>query len=131
MWTQIVGKVRLSQTPWINHSWHVPLYLTARGLTTSPIPYGGRSFQIDFDFIDHRLLIQTNDGLTRTMVLEPRTVADFYEELFRTLTEFGLDLMINLGGHLKTGHVSTGQNRPWGGARDRVSLAIRADLPQG
>ena len=95
MWTQIVGKIRLSQTPWINHSWHVPLYLTARGLTTSPIPYGGRSFQIDFDFIDHCLLIQTNDGLTRKMALEPRTVADFYAELFRTLTELGLDLTIN------------------------------------
>jgi hypothetical protein len=95
MWTQIVGKIRLSQTPWINHSWHVPLYLTARGLTTSPIPHGGRSFQIDFDFIDHRLLIQTNDGLTRKTALEPRTVADFYAELFRTLTELGLDLTIN------------------------------------
>ncbi len=95
MWTQIVGKVRLNQTPWGNHSWHVPLYLTARGLTTSPIPYGGRSFQIDFDFIDHRLLIQANDGLTRTMKLEPRTVADFYAELFRKLTELGLDLTIN------------------------------------
>ena len=95
MWTQIVGKIRLSQTPWINHSWHVPLYLTARGLTTSPIPYGGRSFQIDFEFIDHCLLIQTNDGLTRKMALEPRTVADFYAELFRTLTELGLDLTIN------------------------------------
>lgn len=95
MWTQIVGKIRLSQTPWINHSWHVPLYLTARGLTTSPIPHGGRSFQIDFDFIDHCLLIQTNDGLTRKTALEPRTVADFYAELFRTLTELGLDLTIN------------------------------------
>lgn len=95
MWTQIVGKIRLSQTPWINHSWHVPLYLTARGLTTSPIPHGGRSFQIDFDFIDHCVLIQTNDGLTRKTALEPRTVADFYAELFRTLTELGLDLTIN------------------------------------
>ncbi len=95
MWTQIVGKIRLSQTPWINHSWHVPLYLTARGLTTSPIPYGGRSFQIDFDFIDHCLLIQTNDGLTRKMALEPRTVADFYAGLFGALTELGLDLTIN------------------------------------
>src|SRR5262245_42145102 len=56
-WTQIVGKIRLALTPWINHSWHVTLYVTARGLTTSPIPYGARTFQIDFDFVDHRLLI--------------------------------------------------------------------------
>ena len=62
LWTQIVGKVRLVQTPWVNHSWHVTLYVTARGLTTSPIPYGPRTFQLDFDFIDHRLLLQTSDG---------------------------------------------------------------------
>ena len=57
LWTQIVGKIRLAQTPWVNHSWHVTLYVTPRGLTTSPIPYDGRAFQIDFDFIDHALLI--------------------------------------------------------------------------
>ena len=62
LWTQIVGKIRLSQTPWLNHSWHVTLYVTARGLTTSPIPYGERAFQIDFDFIDHALRIETSDG---------------------------------------------------------------------
>jgi hypothetical protein len=59
LWTQIVGKIRLSQTPWLNHSWHVTLYVTARGLTTSPIPYGERVFQIDFDFIDHALRIKS------------------------------------------------------------------------
>ena len=62
MWMQIVGKVRLVQTPWLNHSWHVVLYVTPRGLTTSPIPYGARNFQIDFDFVDHVLWIRTSDG---------------------------------------------------------------------
>ncbi len=71
MWTQTVGKIRLVQTPWINHAWHVTLYVTARGLTTSPIPHGTRMFQIDFDFIDHRLLIQTSDGSVKTMALQP------------------------------------------------------------
>src|SRR3712207_7087781 len=62
LWTQIVGKIRLSQTPWLNHSWHAVLYVTARGLTTSPIPCGERTFQIDFDFIDHVLRVETSDG---------------------------------------------------------------------
>ena len=62
MWTQIVGKIRLVQTPWLNHSWHVVLYVTPRGLTTSPIPYGERSFELDFDFLDHVLLVSTDDG---------------------------------------------------------------------
>ena len=62
LWTQIVGKIRLAQSPWLNHSWHVTLYVTARGLTTSPIPHGARTFQIDFDFIDHQLTIQSSDG---------------------------------------------------------------------
>src|ERR1041385_766229 len=62
LWTQIVGKIRLARTPWLNHSWHVTLYVTARGLTTSPVPDRARSFQIDFDFIDHVLRIATSDG---------------------------------------------------------------------
>ena len=62
LWTQIVGKIRLTQTPWQIHSWHATLYVTARGLTTSPIPYGARSFQIDFDFVEHALVIRTDDG---------------------------------------------------------------------
>lgn len=95
MWTQIVGKIRLSQTPWVNHSWHVPLYVTARGLTTSPIPYDARTFQIDFDFIDHRLSIQTSDGTGKTMALRPRSVADFYAELMSTLAELGLHVSIH------------------------------------
>jgi Family of unknown function (DUF5996) len=95
MWTQIVGKIRLVQTPWVNHSWHTTLYVTSRGLTTSPIPYGARTFQMDFDFIDHRLLIQTSDGGTRTISLEPRSVADFYHEVFARLAELTLDVKIH------------------------------------
>src|SRR5436853_1591054 len=68
-WTQIVGKVRFARTPWINHSWHVTLYVTARGLTTSPIPHGPSSFQIDFDFIDQRLFVRTSDGGARSVAL--------------------------------------------------------------
>jgi len=94
LWTQIVGKIRLVQTPWINHSWHVALYLTSRGLTTSPIPYGSKNFQIDFDLIDHRLLIQASDGAVRTFALRPRTVADFYAELFANLRELGFEIAI-------------------------------------
>src|SRR6202040_208821 len=89
MWTQIVGKVRLVQTPWINHSWHVALYVTARGLTTSPIPYGTRTFEIAFDFLDHNLVGATNDGALPTLALKPRSVADFYQELMSTVRELG------------------------------------------
>ncbi|MBS1191442.1 MAG: hypothetical protein H6R10_3234 [Rhodocyclaceae bacterium] len=95
LWTQIVGKIRATQTPWVNHSWHVTLYVAARGLTTSPIPYGGRTFQIDFDFIDHRLLIRTDDGASRTIDLKPRSVADFYRELFGHLSDLGLEIQIH------------------------------------
>lgn len=94
LWTQIVGKIRLSKMPWINHSWHVPLYTTSRGLTTSPIPYDARTFQIDFDFIDHQLLIQVGDGMSRSMSLRPRSVAEFYTRLFNELGELGLDTKI-------------------------------------
>lgn len=94
-WTQIVGKIRLQSLPWTNHSWHVPLYITARGLTTSFMPHGERAFQIDFDFIGHRLLIQTSDGATDTVDLRPRTVADFYRELFSRLAALGLDVKIH------------------------------------
>src|SRR6188768_4098403 len=85
MWTQIVGKLRLVQTPWVNHSWHVPLYVTARGLTTSPVPYEGRSFDVNFDFIDHKLYISTSEGGISRMELRPQTVADFYRELMENL----------------------------------------------
>lgn len=95
MWTQIVGKIRLVQTPWVNHSWHTTLYVTSRGLTTSPIPHGSRTFQINFDFIDHKLLIQTSAGEVNTMSLVPRSVADFYEELFAKLAELNLKVKIH------------------------------------
>src|SRR5918993_1210283 len=80
MWTQIVGKIRLAQTPLVNHWWNVPLYVSARGLTTSAMPYGRRVFEIEFDFIDHKLDIDAGDGGT-SIALRPRTVADFYAEL--------------------------------------------------
>jgi hypothetical protein len=95
LWTQIVGKLRLAQTPWLNHSWHVTLYVTARGLTTGPIPHGAREFQVDFDFIDHVLWVRTSDGHFRQLVLRPISVAEFYAELFVELAALGLDIRIN------------------------------------
>lgn len=95
LWTQIVGKIRLARTPWINHSWHVTLYVTARGLTTSPIPYGARTFQIDFDFVDHRLLIQTGDRPIAALDLKPRSVADFHRDLMAKMKALGLEVRIN------------------------------------
>ncbi len=94
LWTQMVGKIRLAQTPWINHSWHVTLYLTARGLTTSPIPYRGRAFQIDFDFVEHVLWIRTSDGHFRQLMLAPRPVGDFYAELLAALADLDIDVPI-------------------------------------
>jgi hypothetical protein len=95
LWTQIVGKVRLKQTPWINHAWHCTLYVTSRGLTTSPIPHGERVFQIDFDFIDQVVLVTTVEGERETMVLRPRTVASFYQELMGILKDLGLPVTIH------------------------------------
>ena len=95
MWTQIVGHIRLVQTPLVNHWWNTTLYLTARGLTTSPIPYGTRTFQMDFDFIDHRLLINTSDGSTKSLALAPRSVAAFYGELMETLSSLGIVVHIH------------------------------------
>jgi hypothetical protein len=94
LWTQVVGKIRLAQAPLINHWWQVPLYLTARGLTTSPMPHGARSFQIDFDFIDHRLVIAASDGATAGLALEPRSVADFHREVMERLVSMGLPVKI-------------------------------------
>lgn len=92
MWTQIVGKIRLATTPWQNHSWHVTLYLTTRGLTTSPMPHGQRAFQIDFDFIDHELRVTTSDGQVRTVPLRPQATADFYAAVRTALRELNLDV---------------------------------------
>ena len=94
LWTQVVGKIRLALTPWLNHSWHVALYLTARGLTTSPISGGAFSFQIDFDFIDHRLRISTSDGRAREITLRPMTVAEFYAQVMAALDELGIAVQL-------------------------------------
>jgi hypothetical protein len=95
LWTQIVGKIRLGRTPWLNHSWHVALYVTATGLTTSPIPDGARSFQIDFDFIDQILRISTSDGQQRQLPLTAQSVATFYAAVISALAELGIDLKID------------------------------------
>lgn len=101
MWTQVVGKIRLALTPWINHSWHVTLYVTARGLTTSPIYVGPRVLQIDFDFVDHALRIQTGGTCFRTshrekvILLAPKSVAAFYREVMDALRELDIALEIN------------------------------------
>ena len=94
MWSQIVGKVRLALSPKVNHWWNVPLYVSARGLTTSPIPYGKDVFEIQFDFINHKLLIDRCDGERRTLDLIPRTVADFYSEFMSLLSSLGMNLSI-------------------------------------
>ncbi len=95
MWMQIVGKVRLVQSPWVNHSWHVTLYVTARGLTTSPIPHGDRSFEIDFDFVGHRLRVRSSDGREAGFPLEPQTVATFYARLMEQLATLDLPVKIH------------------------------------
>jgi Family of unknown function (DUF5996) len=95
LWTQVVGKIRLMQSPWTNHSWHVTLYVTPRGLTTSPIPHGTRTFSIDFDFVDHRLIIETSDGAVRTLPLRPQPVADFYAGVMAALADLELPVRIH------------------------------------
>jgi len=95
LWTQIVGKIRLTQTPWLNHSWHVALYVTARGLTTSPIPHGDRSFEIEFDFLAQQLIINVTDGSSRRLTLQPKTVADFYTEVMTALQELNVPVEIS------------------------------------
>jgi hypothetical protein len=95
LWTQIVGKIRLAKTPWQNHSWHVALYVTSRGLTTSPIPDGMRTFQIDFDFVDHLLLISTSDGAQHRLPLGAQSVASFYAAVMAALAELGIDVTID------------------------------------
>jgi hypothetical protein len=94
MCTQVVGKVRLALSPKVNEWWHSALYVTARGLTTSPLPYGDRTFEIEFDFVDHNLLVRTSDGATRALALVPRTVAEFYREVMAVLRALELDVEI-------------------------------------
>jgi hypothetical protein len=93
-WTQIVGKTRLVLAPPVNHWWHITLYVTPRGLSTSAMPYGQRSLDVEFDFIDHKLLIRTSDGSSRTVPLEPRSVADFYHEYLAQLESLEMPLKI-------------------------------------
>jgi hypothetical protein len=119
MWTQIVGKIRLRESAPINHGWHSTLYVTSRGLTTSPIPHGARTFQIDFDFIDHVLPVTVSDGSTARVRLEPRTVAAFYRELMDALQGLGLDVQI----YAKPNEVPD----PIPFARDEVHRAYDAD----
>lgn len=95
MWTQIVGKIRLTKAPLINHWWNSTLYVTSRGLTTSVIPSENRTFEIDFDFIDHKLIIRTSDGITRGLSLSPRSVAEFYRELLEILNGIGIQVAIH------------------------------------
>lgn len=94
MWVQIAGKIRLTQSPWINHSWHATLYVTATGLSTSPIPYGLRTFQIDFDFIRHQLTISASDGRVAGFPLEPQSVASFYRRLMAEMETLDLHVAI-------------------------------------
>ena len=96
MWTQIIGKIRLTQTPWINHSWHVTLYVTSRGLTTSPIPHEFHTFEIRFDFIDHELRILKSDGATRILKLQSQSVAKFYDAVTKALNDLELPVKINM-----------------------------------
>jgi hypothetical protein len=95
LWTQIIGKVRLSLTPWINHSWQVPLYVTARGLGTSPIPFATELLEVEFDFIAHRLRARTSGGEERELPLEPQSVADFYLRVVDLLSGLGVPVAIN------------------------------------
>ncbi|MGA9852260.1 MAG: DUF5996 family protein [Gammaproteobacteria bacterium] len=94
MWTQIVGKTRLALAPMMNHWWQVTLYVSPRGLTTSTIPYGKRAFAVEFDFIEHSLVIRTSDGATRKLLLVPRSVADFYAEYMAALRSLDLEVRL-------------------------------------
>jgi Family of unknown function (DUF5996) len=95
LWAQIVGKIRLTLTPWLNHGWQVPLYVSARGLGTSPIPAGHEILELEFDFISHRLVARTSRGETRTLPLEPQTVADFHRRVIDLLAGLGIAVAIN------------------------------------
>lgn len=95
MWTQVIGKVRLSLTPWVNHSWQVPLYVTARGLGTGPVPFGHEIFEAEFDFVGHYLQIRTSLGAERHLALAPQSVADFYSRVLDLLNGIRVSVSIN------------------------------------
>src|SRR3954454_2403400 len=96
MWLQIAGKIRLTLSPWVNHSWHTTLYVTSKGLTTSPIPYDARTFQIDFDFLVHELVIQASDGRAGRLPLEPQSVAAFYRRLKDEMAKLDVAVEIDM-----------------------------------
>jgi Family of unknown function (DUF5996) len=96
MWIQIAGKIRLAQSPWVNHSWHTTLYVTSKGLTTSPIPHRARTFQIDFDFLTHEVIVQASDGRVSTLPLEPQSVAAFYRRLMEEMGRLDLNVKIDM-----------------------------------
>src|SRR5438093_1337316 len=95
LWTQVVGKIRTALTPWLNHSWHVVLYVSERGLSTSVIPYGSGGFTIEFDFIDHVLWLRTSEGHFRQIMLKPQSVAHFYGDVMAALAELGIAVRIS------------------------------------
>ena len=95
LWTQIVGKIRLALTPWVNHGWQVPLYVSSRGLGTTPIPAGREILEMEFDFVAHRLRVSTSLGAHRTLPLVPQSVAEFYRQLLSQLHELGIDVSIH------------------------------------
>ncbi|HET6480985.1 MAG TPA: DUF5996 family protein [Actinoplanes sp.] len=95
MWTQVVGKIRMAYAPAVNHWWHVTLYPTARGLSTSAVPHGDGVFDLEFDFVDHRLQVRSSDGRSRAVTLEPKTVAVFYRETLAALAELGVEPQIH------------------------------------
>jgi hypothetical protein len=122
LWAQIVGKVRLATTPWLNHSWHVTLYVSPRGLTTSPMPHGDRQFEIAFDFRAHELTIDVSDGQRRALPLRPQTVAAFYAALMSALVELRLGVRID--------EVPNEIAEPIRFGRDHVHAAYDADAAQ-
>lgn len=96
LWTQIVGKIRLAKTPWVNHSWHVTLHVSARGLTTGLIPHGGSGFELEFDLVSHALIVRVCDGAEERVALTPRSVASFYAELMEKLAALEIPVRIDL-----------------------------------
>jgi hypothetical protein len=119
LWTQIVGKVRLALTPWVNHSWQVPLYVTARGLATSPIPSRAEIFEMEFDFIEHRLRVRASWGGERTLALEPQTVSDFHRRI--------VDLLDDMGIVVRIGEMPNEIANPVAFPEDRVHASYDAD----
>jgi hypothetical protein len=132
LWTQIVGKIRLMQTPWLNHSWHVTLHVTSRGLTTSPIVHGSRVFEIEFDFLSHELKVSVSDGGERHLALRPQSVADFYGALRSALAQLDVDVAINENPCEISGAVPFTQDRQHGAydpeyARRFWQVLVQAD----